>query len=159
MPARHTQADLEVDLELLHRSESGETQWQIAESIGLDRSQVSRRLARARRYRQELGRVSERGHHPCETEDLPYVALTDDPGRERGEYYILDGVGRDPDEHSICSVQRGSIRIANRLGTGLVRRNVNDERRRVDDEEKPSQGRDLSDEDERAGVVYVQGVK
>src|SRR6185312_16162927 len=101
----HTQEDLEFDLVLLRLYEAeGRTTYELATVAGLSQSQISRRLARARRYRQERDRreqeAERRIERDDEPDDLPFVALTSDPGREVAGWYDLD-----TDE---CSIDSGS---------------------------------------------------
>ena len=66
----HTIDDVRGDLEWLYWNEiEGLTHAQIAARVGLDRSQVSRRLARARRYRQEQERVERQAEEQANDDD------------------------------------------------------------------------------------------
>lgn len=111
----HTAEDLEYDLTLLWAYESeGLSQAELAERAGMSQSHLSRRLARARRYQAELDRSDAREAQPCDADeehDLPHLAITDDPGRERGHWY-------EP-ESGAASVDSGRVRVGNHNGTRL----------------------------------------
>lgn len=109
----YTAEDLEKDLSLLWEYESdGLSQPALAEREGMSQGHLSRRLARARRCRAELEKQAERVQ-PCEPDehDLPHLAITSDPARERGHWY-------EP-ESGHASVDSGRVRIGNHNGTRL----------------------------------------
>lgn len=110
----HTAEDLEKDLSLLWEHEGeGVSQIALAVREGISQGHLSRRLARARRYRAELERQAARDSQICEFDehDLPHLAITSDPARERGHWY-------EP-ESGHASVDSGRVRIGNHNGTRL----------------------------------------
>jgi hypothetical protein len=110
----HTAEDLEYDLSLLWAYEGeGMNQAELAGREGMSQGHLSRRLARARRYRASVANRDARESQPCEPDehDLPHLAITDDPARERGHWY-------EP-ESGAASVDTGRVRIANHSGTRL----------------------------------------
>jgi hypothetical protein len=110
----HTAEDLEYDLSLLWAYEGeGMNQAELAEREGMSQGHLSRRLARARRYRDELEKQKERIVEAIAApETLPYLVLTTDPGREWRPCYDLD-----TDE---CTLESGLARIGNRNGTDAI---------------------------------------
>lgn len=110
----HTIQDLEKDLALLWAYESeGITQADLGAREGLSQSQLSRRLARGRRYRAELAKTEREDRQVQPSDDLlPFVALTDDPERERGDWYDLD-----TDD---TTVEDGLMRMTSHSGQHLM---------------------------------------
>jgi hypothetical protein len=49
-------------------------------------------------------------------DNLPHLALTSSPERERGDWYDL--------ESGLCTVERGSVRVSNRTATALRVRSI-----------------------------------
>jgi hypothetical protein len=86
--------------------ERGEkTRREMAAELGISVQWLRKLLARERRQQAES--------QPCEPDehDLPHLAITDDPARERGHWY-------EP-ESGAASVDTGRVRIANHSGTRL----------------------------------------
>lgn len=85
---------IERELSLLYDYEEGMTYAQLGERESQCRQRIYQRLARARRIRAEIQRQeqvsSPGGSGQVGGSDLPYLALTDDPSREKGDWYDLD---------------------------------------------------------------------
>lgn len=114
----HTAEDLAEDLILLDLYEvGGLTQYALAGMVGLDQGHVSRRLARARRYRQELRRREDRQvaednrDDPLDVATIVELIDSRDPSaRPRGEWIDL--------ESGVCSIV-GDDRVAVGIGIGV----------------------------------------
>ena len=160
----HTLEDIERDLSLLWEYESGEwTQQSLGEREGLSQSQLSRRLARARRHKAERDRRERAPRGERTDNDIPLMHLTDDPSRERGLWY-----NPDTDE---TNAESGLVRVlngtqepsgsrptpkANHNGTPLRIRPVHGGSMDNQDAEPESDRDDVTDKDRERGVVYVQ---
>lgn len=72
----HTAEDLEKDLDLLwlHEGE-GLSQTDLAAQEGMSQGHLSRRLARARRYRAELEKLAAREQEPCDADEDKAIHL------------------------------------------------------------------------------------
>lgn len=168
---RHTLQDLEYDLSLLYQHEvAGISQAALAQMVGMSPGHLSRRLARGRRYREELRKQQEWADRPMgDAEDLLHVPLTVRAVAERGHYYDLDT--------DLCTVESGRVRVGNQDGAHEVRaygssrhaasplegqrlrsRAVNGGRLAADpdDPEPESDKAKINSEDKAKGVVYVQ---
>jgi hypothetical protein len=105
--------------------ERGEkTRAEMAAELGVTERHLRRLLARDREMTGDGTGVDDRDE--C---DHPYVVLTDDPSRERGDWYLLDSVGgdgrRDPSPINITNVHSGRVRIGDHNGRRLLVRSVN----------------------------------
>lgn len=129
----HTIEDIEYDLSLLWEKESeGITQAALARREGMSEGHLSRRLARARRHRVELLKQeleSCDGYDDEGTDELPYLAITDDPAREARDWYEpesgLTSLDRIDDQTGNLIVGTGRVRIGNHNGTRLLVRSIN----------------------------------
>ena len=101
----------------------------MAAERGISTRQLRRRLAMERetaeRAAMERARRDERARE--DEDDLPLVALTTDPTRERGEWYLLDSSAPkiDMDGRCITSVESGRVRIGDHSGRRMLVRSVN----------------------------------
>ena len=101
----------------------------MAAERGISTRQLRRRLAMERetaeRAARERARREERARE--DEDDLPLVALTTDPTRERGEWYLLDSSSPkiDMDGRCITSVESGRVRIGDHSGRRTLVRSVN----------------------------------
>lgn len=102
----------------LRAIEAGDTTVQdLMRVTGLGRSQVYDRLKRARENRTAGEPEPCDGYDDEGTDHLPYLAITDDPSRESGDWY-------EP-ESGMASVDRGSVRISDHNGRRLLVRSIN----------------------------------
>lgn len=141
----HTVKDLERDLDLLSRYECGLNQYQLAEEEGQSQAHISHRLKRARCYKAELDKRDKAD--TSDTDDIPYVPLTEEPEREKGDWYDL--------RTDVMTVSSGKVRIGDHNGRSLRVRPVRGGSVRVDEEPKSDKAA-VNDSDKARGVVYVQ---
>lgn len=105
----HTAKHLERDLELLYDYEVlGLTQYDLAEREGQAQGHISRRLARASRYRDELERAERKAAEQAAAQsrgDEPYLVLIDGSDvAGKHEWYDL--------RSNQCSIESGPVRVA-----------------------------------------------
>lgn len=120
----HTADDIEYDLNLLYLYEiEGLSQPEIARREGISQGHLSRRLARARRYREERRRAEEREHAILTRDkdklDYEYMELSDMPTGNRAfgrpipfcsEETLAPG-GKD----LVCSESSGTYHVGGRV--------------------------------------------